>query len=158
MMKNILLIGFMLTCNFIYSQNSIYIKEREYNGYIFNKEHFIFISVENQKERYTPTKENIIQVENLLKDSISYILKSQNRCKPSINKKTLKKYRRQYVGFLTKDNDIIIWVNFIKNKDISDKELSEDVVRVLDGGSNYWSVFVNLTKKELFEMHVNGTS
>lgn len=116
------------------------------------------MSVENQKERYTPTQENIAQVEKLLKDSISYILKYQNKCKSPINKNTLKKYRRQYVGFLTKDNDIIIWVNFINNKGISDKELSEDVIRVYDGGSNYWSIFVNLTKKELFEMQVNGTS
>ena len=157
-MKNILFIGFILTCNFMYSQNSTYIKEKGYNGYIFNKEHFIFMSVEDQRERYTPTKENIAQVEKLLNDSINYILKNQNQCKPPINKKTLKKYRRQYVGFLTKDNDIIIWINFINNKDTSDKELSEDVVRVFDGGSNYWSVFVNLTKKKLLEMRVNGTS
>lgn len=157
-MKNILFIGLMLICNLMYSQNSTYIREREYSGYVFDKGHFIFMSVENQKERYTPTQENIAQVEKLLKDSISYILKYQNKCKSPINKNTLKKYRRQYVGFLTKDNDIIIWVNFINNKGISDKELSEDVIRVYDGGSNYWSIFVNLAKKELFEMQVNGTS
>ena len=142
----------------MYSQNSTYIREIGYSGYVFDKGHFIFMNVENQKERYTPTKENIAQVETLLKDSISYILKYQNKCKSLINKNTLKKYRRQYVGFLTKDNDIIIWVNFMNNKAISDKELSEDVIRVFDGGSNYWSIFVNLTKKELFEMQVNGTS
>lgn len=157
-MRNILFIGFTLICNLMYSQNSTHIKEKGYNGFIFNKEHVIFMSVENQVERCTPTKENIAKVEELLRDSMSYILKKQNQCKPPINKNTLKKYRRQYVGFLTKDNDVIIWINFINNKDISDKELSEDVVSVFDGGSNYWSIFVNLTKKELFEMQVNGTS
>lgn len=155
-MKNLLFIGLMLTCNLVYSQNATFIKGKGYNGYIFNKEYFVFMSVENQKERYTPTEEDVVRIETLLKDSISYILRNQYHCKPPINKNTLKKYRRQYVGFLTKDNNVIIWINFINNKDISGEELSEDVVRVLDGGSNYWSIFVNLTKKELFEMQVNG--
>lgn len=157
-MKTLLFVCLMLTCNLAYSQNATSIKGKGYNGYVFNKEHFVFMSIENHKERYTPTEEDIVQIEALLKDSISYILKNQHHSKPPINKNTLKKYRRQYVGFLTKDNDVIVWINFINNKDISGKELSHEVVRVLDGGSNYWSIFANLTKKELFKMQVNGPS
>ena len=157
-MRTLLLLGFILICNLIYSQNSTFIKGKGYNGYIFNKENFVFMSVENQKKRYTPSVSDIAQIEVLLKDSINYILKNQYYSKPPINKNTLKKYRRQYVGFLTNDNNVIIWVNFVNNKDISDEKLSEDIIRVLDGGSNYWSIFINLTKKELFGVQINGTS
>ena len=32
----------------------------------------------------------------------------------------LKKYKRQYVGYLT--NDIVVWINFIRNKDVCNDE------------------------------------
>jgi hypothetical protein len=146
----------------ISSQEAISVKGKGYDGYIFDKEHFVWLSIENQKERYTPTKEDIVQVEKLLKDSMNYILKNQlhsHYYKPPINKRTLKKYRRQYVGFLTKDNNVVIWINFaINNKEIGDNEFFKDIISVYDGGSDYWSIFVNLTKKELFGMEINGIS
>jgi len=49
----------MLTCNLLYSQNSTFIKGKEYNGYIFSYENFVFMSVKNNKERYTPSVDDI---------------------------------------------------------------------------------------------------
>lgn len=137
---------------------SFYVEGKGYKGYAFDKDHFVFMSIENQKERYTPRQIDISVVEQLLKDSIDYIMKDQNDCsKQEINKHTIKKYRRQYVGFITKDNEIIIWINFLKkDRNFSNKDLSRDIVSVLDGGCNFWSISVNLTKRKLFNLHING--
>lgn len=137
---------------------SFYVEGKGYKGYVFDKDHFVFMSIENQKERYTPRQIDISAVEQLLKDSIDYIMKDQNDCsKQEINKHAIKKYRRQYVGFITKDNEIIIWINFLKkDRNFSNKDLSTNIVSVLDGGCNFWSISVNLTKRKLFNLHING--
>ena len=51
---------------------------------------------------------------------INYYRENQNNY--SITKKMLKKYKRQYVGYLTNDNDIVVWINFIRNKDVCNDE------------------------------------
>lgn len=158
-MKRIFLfIGFALLSMGGYSQESKLVTGKGYTGYAFNEEHFVFMSVDNQKERYTPTKEDITQIEKILKDSINSVLKKQKYCNSSINRNTLKKYKRQYVGFITKNGDVVIWINFLRNKNIEDVELSKDIITVLDGGETYWSIFVNLTKTTLYGVRINGIS
>lgn len=156
MKRNILLIGFALLCMSGYSQESTLMKGKGYTGYAFNKEHFVFMSIDNQKERYTPTKKDVIQIEKILKDSIGRVLKKQRYPNTSINRNTLKKYKRQYVGFITKNGDVVIWISLLRNKEIDDVELSKDIVTVLDGGEKYWSVFINLTKDTLYGVRING--
>ena len=65
----------------------------------------------------------------------------------------LKKYKRQYVGYLTNDNDIVVWINFIRNKDVCNDEQSKDIIRINDRGNNYWSIFINLTKKNIWYVY-----
>jgi len=158
MKLRLLVIGFTLLCLNGYSQESTLVKGKGYIGYAFDKEHFVFMSIDNQKERYTPTKEDIIQAEKIVKENIDSVLKKQKYCNSSINRNTLKKYKRQYVGFRTNNGDIVIWISLLKNKDINDIELSKDIITILDGGENYWSVFVNLTKGVLYGVRVNGIS
>lgn len=148
----------LVLSNQLLNAQSFYVEGKGYKGYGFDKDHFVFMSIENQKERYTPRQIDISAVEQLLKDSIDYIMKDQNDCsKQEINKHAIKKYRRQYVGFITKDNEIIIWINFLKkDQNFSNKDLSTNIVSVLDGGCNFWSISVNLTKRKLFNLHING--
>lgn len=65
-------------------------------------------------------------------------------------------YIRQYVGFIDKEGNIMIWINMINDGSISASEFSEDIVMVFDGGNNYWSIFINITKKSFFGLSVNG--
>ena len=156
-MKYVTILILVLGSQFLNAQSS-YVEGKGYKGYVFDKEHFVFMSIENQKERYTPRQFDISMVEQLLKDSIDHIMKNQNDCsKQAVNKHNIKKYRRQYVGFITKDNEIIIWINFLKkDRNFGNKDLSRDIVSVLDGGCNFWSIHANLTKRKLFNLHVNG--
>ena len=161
------LIFILLFIPFIVYAQSTYTKGLKYKGYIFDKDIFTAISPPKCTERYTPTKEDIRFAEKILTDSIGYIRKNQPKHKKSvmgikwdsypIDLGTLPYYRRQYVGFKTEEGDSIIWINFLKDS-TPEKDLSEDLVMVLDGGSNYWYIFINITRKELFGMLVNGES
>lgn len=149
---------FLGTC--VYSQNAIIEKDSTFTRYIFPKDHFIFLNVPNQKAQYTPSIEDIKEAENILNSNLRYLEKEQmkqNGLAPYIYR-CLKCYDRQYLGFITKDEEIILFINFIWTNKQPMSELSKDIISVLGGGSYYWSVFVNITKGKLFKMRINGIS
>ena len=150
-MKYYILILFNLFLISAYCQESKHIKGKKFDGYIFDKIHFVFMSIENQKERYTPSSQDIFLSEALLRDSI-------NSMQVSINKRMLKKYVRQYVGFITNNDEIVVFIKFFKKSYFDKTWLSNDVIDVMDGGSDFWSIFVNVTKRELYDLQVNGIS
>lgn len=134
--------------------SSIYIKGEKYEGFIFSKESFVLKTIENQKERYTPSVEDIKVCEEILKGSLGhYMEKNDIHHEGTPIYRILPHYKRQYVGFLNEKGEIIIWINFLRYADF---DLSKEVAVVLDGGSSFWSIYVNLKTKELSGMQVNG--
>ena len=102
-------------CLFFYNINeATYIKGKDFVGYIFNENHFVLMTIENQKTRYTPSKVDILILEQILKNKLrcenSEQTNQNNEC-PVINK-NLKNYVRQYVGFINTEGEKIIWINF----------------------------------------------
>ena len=96
-----------------------------------------------------------------MRDSIKTdYLKSHQQTyrKPPINKKTLKKYVRQYVGYATEEGEIIIHIYLNKGIEVDKNKLSKEIIAVFGGGSNHWHVKINISTKELFDMQVNGIS
>src|SRR2546428_9441114 len=138
-----------------------HIKGNQFEGYILPKEYTSdLLSFENLKSRFTPSKEDIIKAEELIKKQLAGLNKSLNNqgneC-PIIHN-NLKKYRRQYLGYITNEGERIIWVNFISWKDKSHTtEIGKDVIIILDGCSYYWNIKVNLNKEKVFDLRVNGT-
>jgi hypothetical protein len=141
-----------------YCQNSLFIENKGFIGYIFSKEHFVFLSIEKEKERYTPTKDDIYLAECILIENKSFLKKNQDiqaYC-PMISE-NLENYIRQYVGFINKNDEKILWINFIW-KGYAEDLVEKDIVYPYDGGSLFWSIFINLNTKVLFNMKVNGVS
>jgi len=137
--------------------NTTYIQQKSFDGYIFSKDHFILISVENQQERYTPSKEDVIQVERLIRRNLWKVnnrLINQGGSCPIIHK-NLKNYIRQYFGFVNKNGEKIIRINFVWKTKSTDGNISKDVY-VLDGCSYYWNIKVNIDSEKLFDLMVNG--
>jgi len=161
MAKKILIaIVLMLTSVSIFAQSSIFVKGKNYAGYIFPKGHLVW-GFPPEENRYTPSLEDIIHAEKILKDSIEtdYVMSNQKAYRqPPINKKTLKRYVRQYVGYLTSNNEIVIWINLSKKGSIGNQDFSTDIISVNDGGYNFWSIRINTTTKQLYDMRVNGES
>ena len=157
---------FLFFNSYIYSQAK-YVKGKGYEGYIFPKEHSIW-GFPPEKGRYTLNFKEIAQAEKILKDSIGtdYVKSNQQAYrKPPINKRTLKNYLRQYVGYITDNNEIVIWINFLHKRKYCDDDKPKDadkidneIIMVLDGGYYFWSIKINLSTKELSDMQVNGIS
>lgn len=137
----------------------IYIKTENYEGIIFGK-----YCLENwviEKNRWTPTEDNIEIAEILIK---KYILKQVKR-KGLINQYNspiihlnFDKYLRQYMGYLNKHGERIIRINCFW-KDYESKYYPDWKTRwieVFDGGSYYWQIEVNIDKKKCFDYDVNG--
>ncbi|RLD81287.1 MAG: hypothetical protein DRJ10_06365 [Bacteroidetes bacterium] len=140
--------------------NSCNIEGKGFKGHVFNKDHFVMISIRDQASRYTPTNDDIIKAEELLANNLEKINKpliNQGGDCPIIHKK-LKKYIRQYVGFINKDGEKIIWINFIWKDKVDKNKLSQDIYTILDGCSYYWNIKVNLDKQELFDLNINGSA
>lgn len=139
---------------------SIFIKHKCYTGYIFEKEHFVFVDLGEDYIRYTPTEDDVIKSENILKlnireTNIEHL--NQSNKMPVIDKK-LNKYIRQYVGFINSKGEKIIWINFIWKNYFSDSDYKNDIIFVKDGGSYYWNIKVDVNNKKLYDLRVNGIS
>ena len=77
---------------------------------------------------------------------------------PIIHRK-LKKYKRQYFGYIDGNGDRILLINCFWSKNRSDSEIwLRNRIIVNDGGSYYWNIKFNLDKNALFELVVNGYS
>ncbi|PUV22500.1 hypothetical protein [Sphingobacterium athyrii] len=159
-MKNRLLIILFLISHYAYSQKATFVIGKNYEGVIFPKEHPIW-GFPPESGRYTPSEEDITRAEKILQDSIGtdYIAENQRQYKKlTINKKTLRKYIRQYLGYLTSEGNVIIRVYLYRGIEMDDEKLSKDIIEIQDGGSNYWNIDINLSTKELSGMSVNGIS
>jgi len=159
-MKRILYFLIMLFVNIsIFSQEPIAreIKSKNYKGYIFSNDYFVFgINPRNTKSHYTPTIQDIQEVETILIDNIDVFASKFN---PNMTKKNLKKYVRQYFGFINEDNEIVIYVNFLKNIDQNQKlKINKEFLSILDGGDDYWQVYINIIRKKLFGLTINSKS
>lgn len=111
------------------------------------------------KPRFTPAKEEINLAEiALIKDleSLNFLLVNQSDS-PVIHQ-NLDKYCRQYFGYTDENGDRILLINFFwkTNHKEDYRSFLKTRVIVLDGGSFYWNVKYNLTKKKLFGLSVNG--
>jgi hypothetical protein len=141
------------------SNDPVFTKGKCYSGYIFDKSHDVLYSINNQRERFTPLDTDIADAETILCKGIKEKNKERinqiGNC-PVIDK-NLKKYQRQYLGFINLKGEKIIWINFIWGKTMDDK-ISKDVLFVNDGCSHYWNIKINLTTKELFDLDINGVS
>ena len=65
---------------------------------------------------------------------------------------------RQYIGYSTEDGKTIIYIYLNKGIKMDKNKLSEDIIAVFDGGSNHWSIKINISTKTLFDMQVYGIS
>lgn len=72
--------------------------------------------------------------------------------------KNLKKYKRQYFGYINENNERVMFINCFWNKHTrTNPNWLKERVMVNDGGSYYWSVKYNMEKDELFDLDVNGS-
>lgn len=168
-MKKYILIFFLLDILFCKGQNSdsedttcscINIKTENLEGVVFGK-----FCLENRFPntiRWTPKKEDVNIAEILVK---KYILKqvknngliNQGGLDPIIHM-NFDKYFRQYLGYINKQGDSIIyinciWINYTNEQD----DYKQYWFDVCSSGSYFWQIEVNINKKKCFNYSVGGS-
>lgn len=161
MSRFLLLLLIFINCVSLLGQDTVAteIKEKHFKGYIFPKTYeFVAFKLIDIKARYSPTIDDIKKVELILKENIDNLIGETNG---KIKSKNLKKYTRQYLGYINSKGEVIIYINLIYTKNIDKGRIpkfKEELQLVLDGGDDYWSIYVNIIEKRLFGLHINGTS
>jgi len=155
----------------ISEKDKIGVKSSRFCGTIFKNTYpkdKLYIIVTDSANRFTPTIEDIKFAEELLRLQIEKVnhRKINQFGKSQYIDKNLNKYFRQYIGFVNEKGDKIIHINFYWNrfslfdrlKGYDDNRLTytSDFTVTLDGGSHYWNVNVNLTKRALEGLSING--
>jgi hypothetical protein len=130
----------------------------------------LFLPATFTLKKFTPTRQDIVLAEQILKQQIE---KSNHRRMNQFGRKqyihrNLNKYFRQYAGFINENGDRVVHINlywdrytvFDRLKGYWDDRLdfTSDFTVVMDGGSRYWNVNVNLTAKTLYNLSVNGVA
>lgn len=87
-------------------------------------------------------------LKNAINDKEFYFLQRQNL-------KSLKKYYRQYVVYLNEKNEKCVYINAMCNVDII-PNWKNVLLDTSDGGSCYWNLKINLSKRIYQNLIVNG--
>jgi len=149
---------FLIVTFFLIGNPSFYVKGKSFTGYVFEKDYFVFMTIDYSDKRFTPSMKDILLAESILDQNIKRFnttLKNQPKGYPIIHK-NLKKYFRQYVGFINNSDEKIIWINFLWKKKYTKEGISKEIIEVNDGGSYYWNIKINLQTMELMDFKVNG--
>ena len=151
-MKYIILL-FLSSC-FIHAQNvAEHFKTKQFEVAIFPESSNEIM----QQNRFTPTKEEIIKAENALKSKLKFINNLLiNQSSSPIIHRNLKKYKRQYFGYINDKGERILYINSLWSKSYKDNIWLNEIIWISDGGSHYWNIQYNLATNELENLKVNG--
>lgn len=142
--------------NYIASPN-FNLNREFYHGHGFDKE----ISVkwlDDVGVRFKAEETHILMAERILKENIDNLEKNQPEYTGPRIVNRLDQYFRQYIGFVNNEGEDVIWINFWIKEDVifNPETLSKYIVTSDGGGSDHWSIYVNITTQELCGMRVNG--
>lgn len=89
-------------------------------------------------------------------DSAEYALETGLKKMNFLIYKKLKKYKRQYIGYVDSNGHRILYINCLWKKAEFSSNWLQDVIVVCDGGLWFWQIKFDLTTDKLFEFYVNG--
>ncbi len=157
---------FLILCGHVFAQRFDTIAEHyktwRYNCAIFSANdsncdfHF-----RGYEKRFTPTHANIDRTEHSLRQHKQNLdTLSSNRYRYSGIRKKLGKYRKQYLGFINERGHHILYINCFRvckeDEDDFDDWWLKRIIRVCDGGDNFWSVKFDLDTGTFFDLYIHG--
>lgn len=162
-MKKFLVIFILFITNFKATSQTTnaLVEGKKYKGIVFSRD--FKLRSDDTVSRWTPSSDEIDELEHKLgkflkEKSKTSLLNQGNGC-PIIHKK-LRRYIRQYAGYISENGDKMIYVNSFWEED--DKMFPLDwknrLVQVFDGCSYYWQIHYNVNKKAFDGFSVNGSA
>jgi hypothetical protein len=130
-----------------------------YKGVIFPAE--LKLQAQDTARRWTPTAADIEQLE---RDLAGFMAKQPSKSPvnwtsqgPSIQQQ-LRGYTRQYAGYFSPKGEKMIYVNCFWNADDDPflKDWPSYVIEVNDGGSAFWHIHYNASRRKFRGLGING--
>lgn len=119
---------------------------------------------------FTPSLDEIILIEAVLKAQLKNQTPEAKYNDARIVAGHLKKYYRQYVGFINRKGEKCIYINGLLKKSVKEIYASKgpdsdevsllynDLVEVMDGGNEFWHAVINLETKQIITFYANGVA
>lgn len=111
---------------------------------------------------WMPTNKEFEQIDSITYIAIKEFPKHTNMLK--LNADSINNYYRQYVCYIDRNGDKIVYVNALCNnpmkiiKNIKHLDIYENLVIVKDGWDCYWHLYINISKRQYNSFNVNGDS
>lgn len=123
-----------------------------------HKENF-WISIDTTYQLYTPSIDEIVLAKELSIQYIDSLEKIREKKKSdfgTILQFNHSDYYRQYVGYIANEGNKVIYINAICAASGDKNDLKKTWWFVLDGGSCYYQIRIDLKAKKCFDFSVNG--
>lgn len=154
-MKYIIIL-FLTSFYYVKAQNvAEHFKTKQFEVAIFPESSYEIM----QGKRFTPTKEEIFEAEKALKSKLKEANRNlENQYNSPIIHRNLKKYKRQYFGYINGNGEKVLYINSLWKKNEEETKWLQQIIMVSDGGSYYWNIEYNLNTDELINLSVNGSA
>jgi hypothetical protein len=120
-------------------------------GYIYRSEEVNWKVAEDEKYKIALSLADVLEAERCLREQMKTVDTNQRQSVPRVHQK-LGIYTRQYVGYVDTRGETIVWVNAF----CDDTPPHSGIRFVHDGGDCYWQVRVNLTRRKIYDLSING--
>ncbi len=121
---------------------------------------------------FTPSLDEIILVETVLQAQLKNQTPKAKYNDARIVAGRLKKYYRQYVGYINRKGEKCIYINGLLKESVKEfytsrrpygggdevSLLYDDLVDVMDGGNEFWNAVINLETKQIITFYANGVA
>jgi hypothetical protein len=117
-----------------------------------------WMNIDSTFQKFTPKNNEIIKAKELSIGYIDSLEKNREKQYVKILNHKHKSYYRQYVGYIDNKGDRIILINAFCEPFNEKRDLKTDWVFILDGGSCFYQIKINLSTLKCFDFFVNGVA
>ncbi|WP_299765279.1 hypothetical protein [uncultured Dokdonia sp.] len=115
--------------------------------------HFNNEKLSEDTKSWKITKENFTLIDSLLKSKLLKNGPPHDVHFRTLSEKYLENYFRQYIPYIDKNGDRIVYINAACYKS---EHWKTNLIIARDGGDCYWQLKINLDKKIMYEFHTNS--
>ena len=161
-MKHLILISSILIASYKVPYQKITYKNSYYKFYI-DTSRYTILRFNDQNNRFSKgckptilTSTDVKKIETLILKTITEYNKKSNS---SWQIKHVESYYKQLIAVINLNGEKEVWANCLCNVDDfgpSGPNWKHDVVDVMDGGSCYFNLKINLSKGTVYDFSVNG--
>jgi len=134
------------------------VKTGVYEGVIISADFpFPFLPTLHAAARFTPNTEQVKAAEAILENQLASLnshREGQGKHGGPVIDEQLPQFARQYFGYVNAEGETIIYISAVHKA--ASNNWRRGAVVVLDGGSSFWQVQVNLSRSLLFGLRING--